>query len=279
MSLATNSRSPPFEKAPLGTPESSYTNGESMFKNLSCWLIALLFATASHIPRIQSRLAHTSSTPLWVSADAAFDSAGNLRPDLFTKSARFTLDNELRQNSAGECKAFLSGPPLEDFSRRDSLDALISNALTIFEGEVTNTATGFYDGTPGTLFAVSRSNVFKSFGHVASDGDVFLFIAEATIETSHGPICARTFSTTPTPQVGDHVIVFSSLPPIDAGSRILAVDTDTQLVVSHKGSVYAPLSIQTLASGKRIRYANLNDLSWAIRENPHVQDVPGERRQ
>jgi hypothetical protein len=226
-------------------------------------------STRSIVPR-----ADRVSPPLaWIPADAAFTQTGELRADLFSEADQFIL-NDIRKRNPTQCTVFLGPPPSDLFLRQDSLDALVSSSRSIVRGRLLQRETGFHNGEPGSLFTLRPEAVLKSYGRIAADGTLFLFVPEATIRTSKGLICARTFSEIPTPVVGDEVLLFVTFDPIDAEQRILKVDTQKELVVIHDGHVFSPAATHALSNGVPKPYSTLDDLEWAIIQNTHVQDFP-----
>lgn len=226
-------------------------------------------STPSHLPLVAARARSSSSVPLWVSSRAAFKPDGELRAELFAPAHVSMLNENRLRNTDSNCRTYLGSPPLEDFTSKDSLDSLISNALTIIEGRVESTDTGFLDGTPGTLISLSVNGTYKSLGQVATNGPVHVFVGEATIPTPTGLICSKTFSKIPTPRIGDDVVVFASVDPLDAEQRILVIDERTQLVVHHDDRIYARDGAFTQGC-----LQDFKELGSRIRENQHLHDMP-----
>ena len=160
---------------------------------------------------------------------------------------------------------------LDDFTRKSSFDDLIAGALTIVEGSIVSADTGFLNGTPGTLFSLNVKESYKSLGNVDSTGNVLhLFIGDATIPTPQGVICSRTLAHIP-PKVGDDVVIFASVDPIDAEHRILVVEEQSQIVVARLGRVYAPFSGGSWPAGC---CKDIHELGFRLLENKHLHDAP-----
>jgi hypothetical protein len=225
-------------------------------------------------PLVADRAKSSSSVPLWVSARAAFRPDGELRAEMFATVPLSMLNDNRRQNSGSECRVVLGSPPLEDFTPKDSFDALVSSALTILEGQVISTDVGFLNGVPGTLVSLRVIETFKSLGHIATKGNIHVFVGEATIPTPTGVICSGTFSKVPTPAIGDDVVIFASVEPLDAEHRILSLDDRKQLVVHRLGHVYKPVLSSGAASWPSDCCSDLVDLGSRIRENKHLHDMP-----
>jgi hypothetical protein len=217
------------------------------------------------IPDVISRL--RSGTPVWVSAHSAFGRNGDLRAELFWDHAAEFLKQSLSKN-ADRCNAYVGAPVFEDFTPKDSLDALAGYSLTIVKARVVAAGAGFDNGTPGTLFALRVDETYKSIGQTATSGPLYLFITETTIPTAKGFLCSKSFSPLPLPAVGDDVIVFCSVDPIDDEQRILHIDESHQFVLQHAGRLYLPrLNDDPLPPN-----ANIDDLGARIRANPHLHD-------
>ena|GEM_PF-2055850 len=209
----------------------------------------------------------------WVPASVAITKTGELRRDIFSRLDLAVIDGNRARNSTG-CTTFIGPSPTEEFIDLSSLDSLIANSLTIMRGQVTASETGFYDGRPGTLYAVRPKPLLKHYGHLGDQSSLHVFIPEGTISTSQGYVCARTFSDIPAPVVGDEVLAFVSLDPIDGKRRILQVDVQKQLVVVHGHQLFHPAAAAVTPDEPRRAYSTLDDLESAIRHNKHINDVP-----
>jgi hypothetical protein len=215
------------------------------------------------IPDVIPRL--RPGTPVWVSAHSAFGRDSELRDELFWNYAGEFLRKSVSKNP-DRCNAYVGAPVSEDFTPRDSFDALAGYSLTIVKARVVAGAAGFDNGTPGTLFALRVDETYKSIGQTATSGPLYLFIAETIIPTAKGLICSKSFSPIPLPAVGDDVIVFCSLEPIDDEQRILHIDESRQFVLQRAGRLYMPwLTIDPAP-------VNIDDLGALIRANPHLHE-------
>ena len=219
-------------------------------------MIAMIFAlTASaaayEIPLVIHAASPAITIPLWVSSRAAFDLDGRLRADQFAENSRRFINQNIAANSSGSCSVFVSAPPMEQFKPKNSLDALVANSLAIIAGEVIDTDTGFYLGTPGTLYAVRVTDVPKSLGRIAHADPLLVFVPEATIRTPKGTICSRTFTSVPAPAIADSILIFSYDDARDVEGRLITVDLHSQLVVQRRQQVFAPAAIP--AAGHSIR--------------------------
>jgi hypothetical protein len=207
----------------------------------------------------------------WIPVPTAITKAGDLRRDMLSQLDLAVIDSNRAKNST-RCTTFIGPSPTEQFIDLDSLDSLVANSLTIVRGRVTASEAGFYYGHPGTMYTLQPKALLKQYGHVDGRSLLFLFIPEATIPTSQGYICARTFSDIPTPVVDDEVLAFVSLDPADANHRILEVDIQKQLVVVHGHQLFHPAAMTRDESERA--YSTVDDLESAIRQNKHINDVP-----
>jgi hypothetical protein len=212
------------------------------------------------------------ATPLWVSSRIAFDENGDLRAELFEPGFRTMLEKNRAANAEGGCRTALGAPVLGDYAPKRNLDELTAGALTIVSGDVVGAETGFYNGTPGTLFEIAVRDVVKSLGRFRGQrGIARVFIADATIPTPRGTICSCEPFAVAIPAIGDRVLLFSSLDPIDAERQILLVEARSQLVIDHAGTLHVPAALRG-AGGQSIER-----LLSMVRANPHINDVPLRR--
>jgi hypothetical protein len=184
------------------------------------------------------------------------------------------LNENRRRNSSSACRTYLTSPPFDDFAPKDSFDALVASALTIIEGHVISTDKGFLNGVPGTLASLRINETYKSLGRLATKGNIHVFVGEATLPTKTTLICSKTLSMVPVPQVGDDVIVFASIDPLDAERRILVIDERKQLMVQRLGRVYRPLSSSETDLWPAGCCSDFKELGFRLRENKHLHDAP-----
>lgn len=234
-------------------------------------------STGNKVPPSLPTVMYSASTslaapPLWVSSRVAFDKNGDLRADLFEPGFRTMLEKNRAANTDGDCRVALGAPVIGDYTSKGNLDEVTTNALTIASGDVIGADTGFYNGTPGTLFQVAVHDIAKSFGRFrGQQGIARVFIADATIPTPHGTICSREPFAAAIPAVGDRVLLFSSLNPIDAEREILPIEARSQLIIEHAGTLYVPAALR--GTGSR----SITQLLSLVRTNPHIKDVPAQR--
>ena len=247
-------------------------------------LVVFLFAiggaslsTGNNKPPSLPTLVYSASTslaapPLWVSRRVAFDKNGDLRADLFEPGFRTMLEKNRTANAEGGCRAALGAPVIGDYAPKRNLDEVTTSALTIVSGDVVGADTGFYNGTPGTLFQIAVDDIAKSLGRFrGKPGIARVFIADATIPTPHGTICSREPFAPAIPVIGDRVLLFSSLDPIDAERQILPVEARSQLIIEHAGTLYVPATLRGTGS------QSIKQLLSMVRTNPHINDVPLRR--
>ncbi|HEY6141355.1 MAG TPA: hypothetical protein VI670_26670 [Thermoanaerobaculia bacterium] len=221
---------------------------------------------------VYSASTSVAAPPLWVSSRVAFDKNGDLRADLFEPGFRTMLEANRAANAEGGCRAALGAPVIEDHAPKGNLDEVTTSALTIVSGDVVGADAGFYNGAPGTLFQIAVHDVAKSMGRFRGErGIARVFIAEATIPTPHGTICSREPFAAAIPAVGDRVLLFSSVDPIDAERRILPVEARSQLIIEHAGTLHVPAALRGTGS------QSIKQLLSVVRTNPHINDVPLRR--
>ncbi len=213
----------------------------------------------------------------WIPAADAFTPTGELRPDLFVPGYAAMLARHLKANSTG-CEQFIVQNLFDESLGRAPLDPLVSASLLILRGRLSHAEAGFYLDLPGTLFTLVPSEVLKIDPRVAARSTFFIFIPEATIQTPIGFICSKARGTArgknPAPVVGDEVLLFVSLPPINTARDILRVDTETQVVVNRDGRILAPAALERSPDGATKPFASLDDLASEIKMNLHLLDSP-----
>lgn len=238
---------------------------------LSVILIVVCSAMATTPANAQPR--GRWATAHWLPASVAVTKTGELRRDLLSRLDLAVIDNNRAKNST-ECTTFIGPTPTDQFVDLGSLDSLVASSLTIVRGRVTASEAGFYYGHTGTLYTLQPKPLLKDYGRLGGQSSLSLFIPEATIPTSQGYICARTFSDVPAPVVGDEVLAFVSLDPADADHRILEVDVHKQLAVAHGHQLFHPAAAAMTREESKRAYSTLDDLESAIRQNKHINDVP-----
>lgn len=208
-----------------------------------------------------------AAAPVWVSSELAFDRLGNPRPDYFTKTQQQIISGNQSSNSSGTCTAFLASPS-ELFQSMSSMEALVRNSQTIVTGDVIALHAGFFNGFPGTLYAIQVRDRLKSFGHSTSSPRMFLFYPETTIQTPRGNICARVFGDVPAPSVGDRVLVFDYTLALDREQLILDPDGRRQLVIERKGQLHTPAALKATVK------SHIDAIAEQLRENPQINNIP-----
>jgi hypothetical protein len=243
---------------------------------LALLIVALCSAVEQPTPGNRGTTRVGSASREWIPAAAGFTKTGDLRPDLFTPGARKMLDDNRKANSTG-CSQFLVPNLFDPSLAHGSLDDLVSASLLIVRGRLYQAEAGFYLNTPGALFTLLPDEVLKTDGRVYTQSALFVFIPGVTIQTPSGFICSKALPNTPSPAVGDEVLLFVSLPPLNSAGDILRVDTWSQVVVNHGGHIFAPAAIEPSLDGVRKPFASLDDLAWKITINPHLQDSPKDQ--
>lgn len=217
---------------------------------------------------VRAALASSSAPPIWVSSRIAFDEQGRLRKELFEPAFHEILEANQKANPSG-CHTALGAPTLELHLQNRTLDDLISHARTIIAARVVSADTGFYNGTPGTLLGLAVNDVPKAMGrYPLTERTAQLFIADATIPTARGTICAREPFAPALPAMGDRVLLFAMTDPIDADYHIFTPDIASHVVIEHGKRLFAPASVPTAPAAR-----SFDDLLEATRANTHIHDA------
>jgi len=150
-------------------------------------LIAAPFAEREMPLTLRAASGSNVAPPIWVSSRAAFDADGRLRADMFEPAFRRILETNQQRNSSG-CVSALGAPVIENHRQDSSFDDVVAHARTIIAATVVSSDTGFYNGTPGTLFGLRVIDVPKAQGRFSpAEKHPRLFVANATLVTPHGP--------------------------------------------------------------------------------------------
>lgn len=204
--------------------------------------------------------------PVWVPASAAFDSKGDLRNDLFDEATRKRFDRLRKKNSGAECEVFV-GPPSELPHVSGSLDERTQRALAIAAGTVIEAEQGFYFGSPATAFAIHVDERLKAFGRASRNAEIVrIVVNQAKITTAKGMVCSTPGTDARVPQVGDRVLVFAYVDPIDEDGRIFQVNPRADLIIERDNHLLLPSQFEGFKA--------LHDVLRAVRENPRVNQMP-----
>ena len=207
-----------------------------MIQSAAVLLLCGALVSGAAIPHVIESGRPGAAYPVWVDAETAFAPTGTIDTTLMSETSREMLE-ENRAKNGGQCREFLGRT--RETPLPQTIDDLIEQSLHIFSGEVTAVRQGLYNGQPGTLAVVRLLDRFKRSGP-PSAREVYVFIEQATIETPQGLVCSSTFSPSPAPQAGDHIIVFDDLNPMDESETLFAPDSGRGVVLERSGRVYLP---------------------------------------
>lgn len=242
---------------------------------------AMAFALAAFgggeraIPSVIHHSQPNVSYPLWVSEQAALDERGRLRLELFQEDNAARLTRALERNAAGDCRTFLTQPPLEHHNPESTLDDVVRYSRAIVSGTVTAAERGFYRGTPGILLALAGTETLKATVPVNPGGGLHVFIPEATIETSAGPICSTMRAALPSiPKPGDSILVFVYGSPGGDEATIAEVNVARHLLVQPRGEKRLLPNRLAGAVGDREQF---RDVAQRVREQTRRESVINRR--
>ncbi|HEX7150498.1 MAG TPA: hypothetical protein VF618_03345 [Thermoanaerobaculia bacterium] len=185
----------------------------------ACVLIVALwfpaFASAGSPAEIPDMLHHAETGEVaWIAAEAAIDSSGRFREDLFGIRLSTARRNARLNGTAENCR-FFSGPTPDHFKPTNTLEDLATHAETVVSGRIAAARQGFWFGIPGTLIRL-RATWLTNQPHST---DTFLFYQLAKIPTAEGLVCAQPLGEFVPPAVGDRVLIYQmgSATPIESG--------------------------------------------------------------
>lgn len=162
-------------------------------------LPAILIALATEIPGQHAvpeiiKNERADAVPVWVSADVALTSSGDLRSDVMpthrTNEFRRRLEQKVGKTKETEICDTTTSHITEIYVSTASAADLVRNSRYIFRGAVRALGEGFFFGSPGTLIAVDPEQWLKHETHEVLDRPLFFFFSRAAIATPHGTICA-----------------------------------------------------------------------------------------
>ena len=187
-------------------------------------------AALSTVPRVAARAA--DGPPLWVSAREALSPGGALRGELFWADQARRIEENRAANDGG-CRRYLGSHAYESRTEPPALDTLIARSYTIVAGRITDADTGFYNGTPGTLYRLEITARAKALGHDLQGPATWLFIPRAQIKTDRGWICSEQITRNVDPVVGQQIVAFAERPAADRDRRILVSTGRGRIVVKN----------------------------------------------
>ena len=144
--------------------------------------------------------------PFWVSAEAAIDNTGQLKPELFHPGRLRGLKELLAQPEVDGCTRF-EEVYLEfmDLQPRDSVDAALETAELVIHGKITGLSVGFNIGDPATLFRIKVLELGK--GSTPLEVAYFAWpIANFTLPGKR--ICKTDYRYAALPKIGDEIVAF-----------------------------------------------------------------------
>jgi hypothetical protein len=208
--------------------------------------LASALATAASPPApagtpevFESRWAGPADPPLWVSARAAVDPDSILSWDLLggeqTSLLRGAVDAQreqvenagpgpagapdfsVRPIPAAECKDSILS--FEDDGAAVTFQQLVEGAQGIFRGVVRSVEPGFYTGLPATLLTLE---VEEGVGEPAAPSVTRIYLAYPTAHFAIGPYRFCRGEKSYLPAVGDRMLFFDALGPLDPEGHFFA---------------------------------------------------------
>ena len=144
--------------------------------------------------------------PFWVSAEAAFDSKGELKPELFHPGLLSSVKSVLAGPEIDGCIRF-EEVYLEfvDPQPRDSVDSALASTDLVIHGKITGSAVGFATTIPATLFRIEILGLGK--GSTPLREAYFAWpIADLTVAGKR--ICKTDYRYAALPKIGDEIVAF-----------------------------------------------------------------------
>jgi hypothetical protein len=245
-----------------------FTGGKTTASSLACG-VALLALVAASRPlsaaageALPDQIDTAASVRLWISAQAAQDERGNLRPDLFSKETRWVfernskaLDKERLEASAepgarpeagsfaADCPGWSDADVSERAGRKRGLTAeeLVRSSIAILRGRVVGSEYGFWGEEPSLLVALSVEDTLLSSPQVTTSGGVLYFYypyAHFSVGDLH--FCKKPTRTPARPEEGDEVLLFVFYPPRDRDHRLVESDHEEVIFEAKGGALSLP---------------------------------------
>jgi hypothetical protein len=234
----------------------------SFFLTCLCALAPMLVASTTDVPAVIASSVNGAAN-LWVAADAAIDTQGNLRADTVGEATMLTLrDYRATQDRQRQVRAesvtssavgddalcggaFLNLPAVEQYRPSNSFDDLMRESTDIVAGRVLAIREGFFRGVPASLLRVNITQVYRDSGTInLVDRTVFVAYPYATLRIGEQTYCTRPNGSTVHPAVGDRVLLFDYLPGEGVSHSVIELDTKRQLVIEHQGRLALPTSMR-----------------------------------
>ena len=231
---------------------------------------------------LEPKAERTAGPPLWISAEAATDSATVLDWDLLDESGALRQVVERQQATLG--KAGLPGAATGDLTVRwipasecevsldmvdgrggelpsRNLEDLVESSRAILSGVVRSVDPGFSFGIPAALLTVEVTQVLKGAPELAGQR---IYVDHQVAHFAIGPYRFCNAGKGFEPRVGDRALLFDYTGPVDRDGRLYAPRPEQVLFETGAGGLFVPERIREDRDLARSRH--LVDVVAAVRK-------------
>lgn len=184
--------------------------------------------------------------PAWTAARATAGPGGELQLDRLPEEARFRIETIRSRRGPAESKACLElGPIITDLRPGTVLpqefDDLVKNSLAILRGRVVGMEPGFFNTEAGLLLKVKIQDRLKSSDRFWNGPHVFVYYPRGDFRVGSTSICKRDPRWPVVPDLGDELLLFPHVSPIDPEGNTMDTDTSNfEVVLEHAGGLVPP---------------------------------------
>ncbi len=190
--------------------------------------------------------------PAWVGARALVSKSGQIRLDLLPEEARSRIESaRLRAKQKASASPCLElGAIITDLRPGTILpnkfEDLVDHSLAILSGSIVGIEPGFFDGQAGLLLEVKIDRRLKSSDRFWKGPEVYVYYPRGDFKVDSMSICKRDPRWPVTPEVGDRVLLFPHVSPIDSDGVTMEPETaNFEVVLEHEGHLVAPDRLKT----------------------------------
>jgi hypothetical protein len=224
--------------------------------------MVLLLATGQRNapPELLQSINPNRQTPVWVALSKAVTSRGELSTDYLDQYALRDLHrvakadrNRVATNSDTESRICFGERPAEIAAPSDTLADLSANAQTIVQGKIVQRTLGFFEDRPAALLTVRIDRQLHGDGSVTPQKEILVYYPEAEFRAGDDTYCIRPATHPARPRVGDQILVFAYLAPIDTSGRLIYGQASKHLVFeTAAGQLVPPVALRRELEEARI---------------------------
>lgn len=181
--------------------------------------------------------------PWWVSSRAAARPDGEIEWSLFRPAIQENLQEWLesdRYREQGCVGPYEVHVTLGNRPRIESFSELVVESRAIYQGTVTRVQGGFLFAQPGTLLQVSVQQVIKDSKEFEIKNHLYVFYPQGNFRVGKYEFCIRNSEYPEVPARGSRILVLPSIPPDDAGRKLIYPYLGEVIVETPDGGLGVP---------------------------------------